>query len=215
MLLEKGSRKQRHVLIADGMTHIGTAVVQSFAERGATSAFFCGDRFNEALILSRDTGALNIKCNVFNPESLGSAMEVADAFFEHRLDTVICNVELDLPETLNIQDFNKTTEILHRNIDSIRSFLSSSLSMMQEGGKVVFLLPALEQYGDSKRILSEMMRGMLERMIESAAPFLVGCGIRMNGIAVGRNISPDMAAKAIRFLASSESEGMTGKIIQL
>lgn len=172
MLLEKGSRKQRHVLIADGMTNIGTAVVQSFAERGATSAFFCGDRFKEALILSRDTGALNIKCNVFNPDSLSSAMEVADAFFEHHLDTVICNVELDLPETLNMQDFNETTEILHRNIDSIRSFLNGSLSMMQEGGTVVFLVPSLEHDKDSKRILSEMMRGMLERMIESAAPFI-------------------------------------------
>lgn len=215
MLLEKGSRKQRHVLIADGMTNIGTAVVQSFAERGATSAFFCGDRFKEALILSRDTGALNIKCNVFNPDSLGSAMEVADAFFEHRLDTVICNVELDLPETLNMQDFNETTEILHRNIDSIRSFLNGSLSMMQEGGTVVFLVPSLEHDKDSKRILSEMMRGMLERMIESAAPFIGERGIRMNGIVVGENISPDMAAKIIRFLASSESEGMSGKIIQL
>lgn len=215
MLLEKGSRKQRHVLVADGMTCIGTAVVQSFAERGATSAFFCGDRFREALILSRDTGALNIKCNVFNLDSQKSAMEVADAFFEHRLDTVICNVGMDLPDTLNIQDFNESTEILHRNIDSIRSFLNGSLSMMKEGGSVVLLLPIMEQDMDSKRIVSEMIRGMLERMIESAALFLESRGIRMNAIAVGENISPDRAAKTIRFLASSESEGMTGKIIQL
>lgn len=216
MLLEKGSRKQRHVLIADGVTEIGAAAVHAFAERGATSAFLCGDQFKEALALSRETGALNIKCNVFNRESMESAMEVADAFFEHRLDTVVCNMGLDLPENLKIQEFDQFTEILHCNVDSVRAFLNRSLSMMEEGGNAVILLPEKGSADEAEDVIRRMVRGTVGSMIQAAAPVLTKRGIRMNGIAVAEGkSSPVSVAKVIRFLSSSDSGEMTGKILQL
>ncbi len=216
MLLETGNRKQRHVLIADGMSEVGTAVVQAFAERGATSAFFCGNRFREALLLSRDTGALNIKCNILSQESLASAMDVADAFFEHRLNTVICNIRPEVPESLGLLDFEEITECLQHNLDSICAFLKDSISMLIEDGSVVVLLPKKEQGKNAAGIVTGMIRGALEGMIESTAQILKERGIRMNGMAMDEeNVSPESVAKTIRFLASSESTGITGRILQL
>ena len=62
MLLESENKKSRHVLIAEGSGSRGESLVRAFTDRGATTAFFCRDRYKEALELSRETGALNIKC---------------------------------------------------------------------------------------------------------------------------------------------------------
>ena len=67
-------------------------MVRAFTDRGAATAFFCRDRYKEALELSRETGALNIKCNVFNRNSMEFAADVVKEFMEDRLDTLVCNI---------------------------------------------------------------------------------------------------------------------------
>ena len=54
MLLESENKKSRQVLIAEGTGNRGESLVRAFTDRGATTAFFCRDRYKEALELSKE-----------------------------------------------------------------------------------------------------------------------------------------------------------------
>lgn len=218
MLLESENKKSRHVLIAEGTGSGGESLVRAFTDRGATTAFFCRDRYKEALELSRETGALNIKCNVFNRNSMEFAADVVKEFMEDRLDTLVCNI---LPE-LNrepAEDWSKDRESLMKNLDAVGFYLQTMLPLMGEGGSVIVLL----QSADSDRETSEpmslaenMLQSALKGMIQSLARSLRDKRIRVNGLLLSnREEAEPKLGGTVRFLASRDADGITGQLIQM
>ena len=219
MLLESENKKSRHVLIADGTGSRGESLVRAFTDRGATTAFFCRDRYKEALELSRETGALNIKCNVFNRNSMEFAADVVKEFMENRLDTLVCNILPELNREQSAEDWSKDREILMKNLDAVVFYLQIMLPLMGEGGSVIVLL----QSGDSDREMSEpmslaenMLRSALKGMIQSLARSLRDKRIRVNGLLLSnREEAEPKLGGTMRFLASRDADGITGQLIQM
>ena len=208
MLLESENKKSRHVLIAEGTGSRGESLVRAFTDRGATTAFFCRDRYKEALELSRETGALNIKCNVFNRNSMEFAADVVKEFMEDRLDTLVCNILPELNREQPAEDWSKDRESLMKNLDAVG-----------EGGSVIVLL----QSGDSDWEASEpmslaenMLQSALKGMIQSLARSLRDKRIRVNGLLLSnREEAESKLGGTVRFLASRDAEGITGQLVQM
>lgn len=219
MLLESENKKSRHVLIAEGTGSRGESLVRAFTDRGATTAFFCRDRYKEALELSRETGALNIKCNVFNRNSMEFAADVVKEFMEDRLDTLVCNILPELNRERPAEDWSKDRESLMKNLDAVGFYLQTMLPLMGEGGSVIVLL----QSGDSDRETSEpmslaenMLQSALKGMIQSRARSLRDKRIRVNGLLLSnREEAEPKLGGTVRFLASRDADGITGQLIQM
>ena len=219
MLLESENKKSRHVLIAEGTGNRGESLVRAFTDRGSTTAFFCRDRYKEALELSRETGALNIKCNVFNRNSMEFAADVVKEFMEDRLDTLVCNILPELNREPPAEDWSKDRDSLMKNLDAVGFYLQTMLPLMGEGGSVIVLLQSgnLDSETSEPMSLAEnMLQSALKGMIQSLARTLRVKGIRVNGLLLSNReeAEPELGG-TVRFLASRDAEGITGQLMQM
>lgn len=219
MLLESENKKSRHVLIAEGTGSRGESLVRAFTDRGATTAFFCRDRYKEALELSRETGALNIKCNVFNRNSMEFAADVVKEFMEDRLDTLVCNILPELNREQPAADWSRDRESLIKNLDAVGFYLQTMLPLMGDGGSVILLLQSGVSDGEKTEPVSPvecMLQSALKGMVQSLAQSLGDKRIRVNGLLLSNpeGAEPRLGG-TVRFLASRDAEGITGQLIRM
>lgn len=233
MLLRDGVKRGKHVLVAEGLECGGRRMVETFAGRGGTVAFLYREQSHQGLELARESGALNIKCNLSSEKSLASAADVVKEFFESRLDTLICNVPFDreilkstetvlfrkedVTTTATGDLWNEARNILRWNQDKINAFLDQMLPLLEEKGSLVLIIPPESQdMKEGTRMALRILRRGLEGVVESTGQALGKRGIRVNGIALNNSENnEDNIASLAQFLSSGASAGITGQIIEL
>ncbi len=216
MLLKDEGRNSKHVLIADGVGNAGREMVASFTGRGARVAFLYRERYREALELARNTGALNVKCNIYSPESLASAGNVVKEFFEGHIDTLICNPGLDEGILRDANGWQLVPLLFQRSLEGFGFYIYQMLPMMKKSGSIILILPKKEETETSERIALRTLQKGLEEMITAASEELWDRGVRINGIRVAlAEQNGDAVANTARFLASGDAAAITGQIIDL
>ncbi len=239
MLLKDGVKNGKHVLIAEGLENAGEDLVETFAGRGATVAFLYHAKAHQSLELVRRSGALNIKCNLRNEESLNLSTDVVKEFFQSQLDVFVCNVcfesegsgycgaaaseEDDSSTKQEINNvWSQARAILQMNENKISAIIERILPMMNRGASIILLMPSEIQLSttiankECARMALQVLQHSLEGLIEAASDMLKEKDIRINGIYAD---NPDASGKDIasvaQFLASGSAASLTGQIIQL
>ncbi|MBQ6582254.1 MAG: 3-oxoacyl-ACP reductase FabG [Mogibacterium sp.] len=240
MFDDNRTRKTKHVLITGGSRGIGAEAVRRFTSRGASTAFLYRRSYREALELSRETGALNIRCNVADPESVHAAMEVVNEFFDGEIDVLVCNA--------GIADFNLITDIgVQRWREMIDTNLNSAYYCIHEvlpgmisrkKGSIILVSSMWGQVGASCEVAYSTAKAGLIGLTKALAKEVGPSGIRVNCIAPGliatdmnRDVDEDSLqgiieetplcrigtpadiAAVMDFLASDQSAFVTGQVI--
>jgi 3-oxoacyl-[acyl-carrier protein] reductase len=234
------SRRGKRVLITGGSRGIGAEAVRRFSEHGASIAFLYHKSFEEAVNLSRETGALSIRCNVANPGSVDAAMSVAREFFGGHIDTLICNA--------GVSDFGLITEIgrerwkrvIDTDLNGVYYCIDNVLPNMiaDKSGSIIIVSSMWGQVGASCEAAYSAAKAGLIGLTKALAKEVGPSGVRVNCIApgmidtqmnagvdektkkkitadtpLGRTGTAEDVVKAMQFLASDESSFITGQII--
>lgn len=233
-------KARKKVLITGGSRGIGAEAVREFTGNGAEVAFFYRKSDDNAFQLSRETGALNVRCNVANPESVKASMEVAGAFLSNEIDVLICNAGILESGPVTEIGADKWNEIISTNLNSayycIKEVLPGMIS--RKKGCIIIVSSMWGQVGESSEVAYSTAKAGLIGLTKALAKEVGPSGIRVNCIApgiidtsmneevasdvrsqmvddtpLGRIGTPADVAKVMKFLASDEAGFITGQII--
>lgn len=236
-MINKGGKK---VLISGGSRGIGAEAVRSFAAHGASVAFLYNKSHEAAMQLSKETGALAIRCNVGSPESVGSAMEVAREYFKGAVDVLICNAgesDFSLATHIGVARWNEMIDVnLNGAFYCINQMLPEMISA--KSGSIIIVSSMWGQVGASCEVAYSTAKAGLIGMTKALAKEVGPSGIRVNCIAPGmidtemnKNVSDEAKAEIVEetpisrmgraddvvammeFLSSNRSEFITGQVI--
>lgn len=206
-------RKGKRVLVTDGINANGTAIVRKFSSYGSSLAFFYNNSYDKALSLSKETGALNIRCKISNIDSVWAAREVIREFFKNEFDTLICNLSLGYNtgfDNMSSDCWNKEVIAaingIFYTIRALRPFID------KKGGSIVIVLTRKEKSGFAIDILESYIKGLTVALSKD----FLKANIRVNTLIYDEPEGLDeSAADAVRQLASNESSFITGQIIRI
>lgn len=233
-------KKNKKVLITGGSRGIGAKAVRLFSASGASVAFFYRKSYKEALELSKETGALNIKCNVASSESVTAAMDVAKEYFDSEVDVLICNAGIADYGLITDIGKDRWDEMIDTDLSGayhcIREILPGMIS--RKKGSIITVSSMWGQVGASCEVAYSAAKAGLIGLTKALAKEVGPSGIRVNCIAPGM-IDTDMnsgfteddieavvydtpmsrigttedVAKVMEFLASDKSSFVTGQVI--
>ena len=227
------------VFITGGSRGIGACAVKVFAEAGYKVAFTYLKSENEALCLSKSTGALAIKADASSSKEMSDAIKRACEEFGH-IDILINNV--------GISEFSLFTDISddmwHRMIDTNLSsaFYASRAVLPQminrKDGCIINVSSMWGQVGASCEVHYSASKAGLIGLTKALAKEVAPSGIRVNCVApgaidtemnaclsdeaieeiknetpLGRFGTPKEIANILLFLADERSSFITGQII--
>jgi 3-oxoacyl-[acyl-carrier protein] reductase len=227
------------VFITGGSRGIGACAVKAFAEAGYKVAFTYLKSENEALCLSKSTGALAIKADASSSKEMSDAIKRACEELGH-IDILINNV--------GISEFSLFTDISddmwHRMIDTNLSsaFYASRAVLPQmisrKDGCIINISSMWGQVGASCEVHYSASKAGLIGLTKALAKEVAPSGIRVNCVApgaidtemnaclsdeaieqiknetpLGRLGTPEEIANILLFLADERSSFITGQII--
>jgi 3-oxoacyl-[acyl-carrier protein] reductase len=227
------------VFITGGSRGIGACAVKAFAEAGYKVAFTYLKSENEALCLSKSTGALAIKADASSSKEMSDAIKRACEELGH-IDILINNV--------GISEFSLFTDISddmwHRMIDTNLSsaFYASRAVLPQminrKDGCIINVSSMWGQVGASCEVHYSASKAGLIGLTKALAKEVAPSGIRVNCVApgaidtemnaclsdeaieeiknetpLGRLGTPEEIANILLFLADERSSFITGQII--
>jgi 3-oxoacyl-[acyl-carrier protein] reductase len=227
------------VFITGGSRGIGACAVKAFAEAGYKVAFTYLKSENEALCLSKSTGALAIKADASSSNEMSDAIKRACEELGH-IDILINNV--------GISEFSLFTDISddmwHRMIDTNLSsaFYASRAVLPQminrKDGCIINVSSMWGQVGASCEVHYSASKAGLIGLTKALAKEVAPSGIRVNCVApgaidtemnaclsdeaieeiknetpLGRLGTPEEIANILLFLADERSSFITGQII--
>ena len=227
------------VFITGGSRGIGACAVKAFAEAGYRVAFTYLKSENEALCLSKSTGALAIKADASSSKEMSDAIKRACEELGH-IDILINNV--------GISEFSLFTDISddmwHRMLDTNLSsaFYASRAVLPQminrKDGCIINVSSMWGQVGASCEVHYSASKAGLIGLTKALAKEVAPSGIRVNCVApgaidtemnaclsdeaieeiknetpLGRLGTPEEIANILLFLADERSSFITGQII--
>lgn len=227
------------VFITGGSRGIGACAVKVFAEAGHKVAFTYLKSENEALCLSKSTGALAIKADASSSKEMSDAIKRACEELGH-IDILINNV--------GISEFSLFTDISddmwHRMIDTNLSsaFYASRAVLPQminrKDGCIINVSSMWGQVGASCEVHYSASKAGLIGLTKALAKEVAPSGIRVNCVApgaidtemnaclsdeaieqiknetpLGRLGTPEEIANILLFLADERSSFITGQVI--
>ena len=227
------------VFITGGSRGIGACAVKAFAEASYKVAFTYLKSENEALCLSKSTGALAIKADASSSKEMSDAIKRACEELGH-IDILINNV--------GISEFSLFTDISddmwHRMIDTNLSsaFYASRAVLPQminrKDGCIINVSSMWGQVGASCEVHYSASKAGLIGLTKALAKEVAPSGIRVNCVApgaidtemnaclsdeaieeiknetpLGRLGTPEEIANILLFLADERSSFITGQII--
>lgn len=233
-------RTNKNILITGGSRGIGAFAVRRFAAMGATVAFLYNKSQDAAFALSKETGALAVRCDVANPKAVESAMAVINEYMDGRVDVLICNA--------GISDFGLITdigtarwnEVINTNLNGAYYCINKVLPGMisAKKGSVIIVSSMWGQVGASCEVAYSASKAGLVGLTKALAKEVGPSGIRVNCIAPGmidtemnRNVSPEAVrdiieetplmrigkpadvVAAMEFFASEKSAFITGQVL--
>ncbi|MBQ0004721.1 MAG: SDR family oxidoreductase [Clostridiales bacterium] len=195
------NNKSKRVLITDGSSPVGSEAVRHFVARGATVVFLYNSEQNQAFELSRETGALAVRCNAGSMESVRNAMGVIREYLEGEVDVLINNA--DIEETRINSMYYCTKPVLH-------------LMIKQGSGSIINVCSCSGNGGLAEKIRHSSARAGAEELTISLAREMAAKGIRINCIVSNdKYCSPDSVVNLIEFLASSKARYISGQSIDI
>lgn len=230
----------KKVLITGGSRGIGAEAVRDFCARGAEVAFFYNHSYEKAIMVGKETGALNIRCNVANELSVERAMKVANEYFNGHIDVLICNA--------GIADFGLITDIgserwkriIDTDLNSAYYCIKETLPNMisDKSGSIILVSSMWGQVGASCEVAYSTAKAGIIGMTKALAKEVGPSGIRVNCISpgmidtemnigvrdevtadivydtpLGREGTAKDIVNVMEFLASDRSAFITGQVI--
>ncbi|MBE6624015.1 MAG: SDR family oxidoreductase [Ruminococcaceae bacterium] len=227
------------VFITGGSRGIGACAVKMFAEAGYRVAFTYLKSENEALCLSKSTGALAIKADASNSKEMSDAIRCACEELGH-IDILINNV--------GISEFSLFTDISddmwHKMLDTNLSsaFYASRAVLPQmisrKDGCIINVSSMWGQVGASCEVHYSASKAGLIGLTKALAKEVAPSGIRVNCVVpgaidtemnaclsdeaieeiksetpLGRLGTPEEIANILLFLADERSSFITGQVI--
>jgi 3-oxoacyl-[acyl-carrier protein] reductase len=232
--------RSKKILITGGSRGIGAFAVRRFTSMGAVVAFLYNKSQREAFELSKETGALAVRCDVSNPRAVESAMEVVNDYMDGEIDVLICNAGISDFGLVTDIGYKRWNEVINTNLNGAYYCIDKVLPGMisAKKGSIIIVSSMWGQVGASCEVAYSASKAGLIGLTKALAKELGPSGIRVNCIAPGM-IDTDMNANvsesavheiveetplmrigkpadvvgAMEFLASEKSSFITGQVI--
>lgn len=229
------------VLITGGSRGIGAAAVKKFAEKGWQVAFLYKEQDRAAMEVAEETGALPIRCDVTDRESLRESIKAARVYFGVPcLDAVVCNAGISISGLFTDMTEDQWDLLLRTNLEGAMYTAKYALPDMirNEKGSIILVSSMWGETGGSYEVAYSTTKAALIGFGKSLAKEVGPSGVRVNIVAPGV-IDTDMCrmydedvidglvrdvplcrigkgedvASAICFLADEESSYVTGQVL--
>ncbi len=227
------------VLITGGSRGIGAGMVRLFSGKGWRVAFTFRQSEEKAVALSRETGALAIRCDAGSEEeTLGMAKRVIDSF--SHLDALICNAGTSYAGLLQKMSLSQWDELFNVHVKGAflasRAFLPGMIA--RKSGSILFISSMWGQVGASCEAAYSACKASLIGLSKALAKEVGPSGIRVNCLCPGvietdmlkdysaddlaalkeetplmRLGTPEDIARAAFFLSGSDASFITGQVL--
>ena len=181
------------VLITGGSRGIGAAMARLFSEKGWRVAFTYLNSEEKALDLSRETGALALRCDVKSEANTAAMAEQALKQFGH-LDALICNAGAawtGLTEEMPLAEYDRLAETNQRGAFlCIREALPH---LRRTRGGILLISSMWGTVGASCETAYSGTKAALQCMARALAKEVGPSGVRVNCVAPGA-VDTDMMA---------------------
>lgn len=227
----------RHIVITGGSRGIGAAVVRRFARAGDRVWFLYEKEDQAAAEVSRETGAMAIRCDVADEAQVAAAFAQIPA-----VDVLINNAGIADYDPINWTEPARFRRVLDVNVTGAFLCARAALPSMLEKQKGVILNTASMWglVGASCEVAYSASKAAVIGFTKALAKELGPSGIRVNAVAPGvivtdmvKNVSPEtmeelrqetpleqlgrpeQIADAMWFLASEQAAFITGEVLNV
>ena len=227
------------VLITGGSRGIGAAMARLFSEKGWRVAFTYLNSEEKALDLSRETGALALRCDVKSEANTAAMAEQELKQFGH-LDALICNAGISYTGLLQDMTVSQWDELFAVHVRgaflATRAFLPGMIS--RQSGSILYISSMWGQVGASCEAAYSACKAALIGLGKAMAKEVGPSGVRVNCLCPGviqtdmlreysredlqaladdtplcRLGTPEDIARAAFFLSSKDASFITGQVL--
>ncbi len=227
------------VLITGGSRGIGAAMVRLFSEMGWRAAFTYLNSEEKALSLSRETGALALRCDAKSEADTAAMAAQALKQFGH-LDALICNAGISYTGLLQDMTADQWDGLFAIHVRgaflTTRAFLPGMIS--RQSGSILYISSMWGQVGASCEAAYSACKAALIGLGKAMAKEVGPSGVRVNCLCPGviqtdmlreysredlqaladdtplcRLGTPEDVARAAFFLSSKDASFITGQVL--
>ena len=227
------------VLITGGSRGIGAAMARLFSEKGWRVAFTYLNSEEKALALSRETGALALRCDAKSEADTAAMAAQALKQFGH-LDALICNAGISYTGLLQDMTADQWDELFAVHVRgsflATRAFLPGMIS--RQSGSILYISSMWGQVGASCEAAYSACKAALIGLGKAMAKEVGPSGVRVNCLCPGviqtdmlreysredlqvladdtplcRLGTPEDIARAAFFLSSKDASFITGQVL--
>jgi len=189
-------------LVTGGSSGIGESCVRTLRECGAKVAFTFHNSYENAATIARESGALQIRCNVINEAECRAAVEQTAASLGS-IDILVNNAGIYMDSTAGDDNYTSVWRtVLETNLHSSAYFIHYALPFLKlKGGKVINIssihsvagTPGGSAYHSSKAAMDGITRSLAVEL----APF----NIQVNSIGPGPIKTPIWEGSSPEYLS--------------